>query len=148
MTICPCAFCKHLRIIRFWRAEGNELKVKNTSRFHGISRHGIPSWLSPFRVIHNNDMACALRRLISQSTWLFFTRGQFWPSSVVAVCMCLSVCCVSVCPCVYLELVRTITCDPFKPGSPNLEHGCKNTLVKIPIVWWGLGWRLNFDHES
>ena len=66
----------------------------------------------------------------------FFTRGQFWPSGIVVVCVCL---CVrpSVRPCINHELVRVITHRPFKLGSPNLDHRCKKTLVKIPIVLGG-----------
>ena len=50
----------------------------------------------------------------------FITRGQFWPSGIVVACVC-----VSVSLCVNHLLVRTITQDPFKLGSPNLNQRCK-----------------------
>ena len=68
-------------------------------------------------VINNNDI---------------FTRGQFWPSGIVVACVCV---CLSVC--VNQLLVRAITRDPFKLGSPNLDRRCKKTLVKVPIVLGG-----------
>ena len=51
-----------------------------------------------------------------------FTRGQFWPSGIVVACVCL---CVRVCVCINHLLVRAITGDPFKLGSPNLDQRCK-----------------------
>ena len=59
----------------------------------------------------------------------FVTRGQFLPSGSVIACVCV---CIRVCVslCVNHLLVRAITRDPFKLGSPNLD-----TLVKIPIVF-------------
>ena len=45
--------------------------------------------------------------------------------------------CVSVRPCVNHELVRAMTHHPSKLGSTNLDHRCKNTLAKIPIVLGG-----------
>ena len=41
---------------------------------------------------------------------------------------------VQICP---FGLVRTITHQPFKLGSPNLDQRCKSTLLNIPIVFWG-----------
>ena len=53
-----------------------------------------------------------------------FTRGQFWPSGIVIACVCVSVC-VSVCVCINHLLVRTITDQPFKLESPNLDQRWK-----------------------
>ena len=67
-----------------------------------------------------------------------FTRGQFWPSGIVVACVCLSVC-PSVRPsvCVYGKhvLVRTITHDTFKVGSPNLDHRCKRPWLRSLLFW-------------
>ena len=62
---------------------------------------------------------------------VFFTRGQFWPSGIVVacVCVCLSVC-LSVCLCVNHLLVRAITRDLFKLGSPNLDQRCKRPWLR------------------
>ena len=54
--------------------------------------------------------------------------------------------CVCVCPsvCVYVrvsvnhELVRTITQQPFKLGSPNLDHRCKRLSWRSLMFWWWL----------
>ena len=60
-----------------------------------------------------------------------FTQGQFWPSGIV-ICVCVRVrVCVSLC--VNHLLVRVITWDPFKLGSPKMQK----TLVKVPIVLGG-----------
>ena len=56
---------------------------------------------------------------------IIFTRGQFWPSGIVVACVC-----VSVSLCVNHLLVRAITRDPFKLGSPNLEHRCKRPWLR------------------
>ena len=60
-----------------------------------------------------------------------FTRGQFWPSGIVIACVCV---CVRVCMCVSLcvnhLLVRVITRDPFKLGSPNLDQICKRPWLR------------------
>ena len=62
-----------------------------------------------------------------------FTRGQFWPSGIVVACVCVCVCvcvCLSVCLCVNHLLVRAITRDPFKLGSPNLDRRCKRPWLR------------------
>ena len=57
---------------------------------------------------------------------IIFTRGQLWPSGIVNACVCVCVCpCVCVSLCVKHLLVRAITLDPFKLGSPNLDQRCK-----------------------
>ena len=56
---------------------------------------------------------------------LVFTRGQFWPSGIVIACVRV---CVRVC--VNHLLVRAITRDPFKLGSPNLDQRCKRPWLR------------------
>ena len=64
---------------------------------------------------------------------LICTRGQFWPSGIVVACVCV---CVRLSVCVYVsvsinhELVRTITQQPCKLGSPNLDHRCKRASLR------------------
>ena len=65
----------------------------------------------------------------------FFTRGQFLPSGVVVACLYLCVC-PSVRLCVNHLLVRAITRDPFKLGSPNLDQRCKRHCLG-PLLFWG-----------
>ena len=78
---------------------------------------------------------------LRQSKWFkssldlghIFTRGQFWPSGIVIACVCVCVCpCVCVCVslCVNHLLVRAITRDPFKLGSPNLDQRCKRPWLR------------------
>ena len=45
--------------------------------------------------------------------------------------------CVSVCLCVNHLLVRGITRDPFKLGSPNLDHRCKRPCLRA-LIFWGV----------
>ena len=55
---------------------------------------------------------------------LFFTGGQFWPSGIVVVCVCVCLhVCVGLC-------LRAITRDPFKLGSPNLDHRGKTIWLR------------------
>ena len=61
----------------------------------------------------------------------FVTRGQFWPSGN---CRCLRLC---VSLCVNHLLVRAITRDPFKLGSPNLKHSCKRPWLRS-LLFWGV----------
>ena len=60
----------------------------------------------------------------------------YYPRPVLAFryCRCLRLC---VCVSVNHELVRVIIHQPFKLGSPNFGPEKQNTLVKIPIVFWG-----------
>ena len=47
-----------------------------------------------------------------------------------------SVCvCVSVCLCVNHLLVRAITRDPFKLGSPNLDQRCERPWLRSLLFW-------------
>ena len=43
--------------------------------------------------------------------------------------------CVSVCVCVNHLLVRAITWDPFKLGSPNLDQRCKRPWLRSLLFW-------------
>ena len=63
-----------------------------------------------------------------------FTRGQFWPSGIVVACVCVCVC-VSVRMCVNHLLVRAITRDLFKLGSPNLDQRCKRPWLRSLLFW-------------
>ena len=66
-----------------------------------------------------------------------FTRGQFWPSGIVVACVCVCVC-VCVCLCVRQSWAcpsdnsSTVQARITKFGPEK-----QNTLVKIPIVFWG-----------
>ena len=66
---------------------------------------------------------------------LTFYPRPVWHSGIVTVC-------VFVCPyvrvCVNPELVRAITCDASKPGSPTLDHKCK-TICKDPYYVGAIG---------
>ena len=78
--------------------------------------------------------------LADANSCLIFTQGQFWPSGIVIACVsvCVSVrvwLCVCVCQCVNHLLVRTITRDPFKLGSPNLDQRCKRPWLRSPLFW-------------
>ena len=58
--------------------------------------------------------------------------GQFWPSiNVVSVCLYI------LCSCINPLLVRVSTCDPFRPGSPNLDQRSKTTWLRsLLFVGW------------
>ena len=81
-----------------------------------------------------------------------FTRGQFWPSGIVVACVCVCVCvcvCLSVCLCVNHLLVRAITRDPFKLGSPNLDRRCKRPWLGRCRAWineHGIMFLSDFSH--
>ena len=63
---------------------------------------------------------------------------NFYPRPVLAFgyCRCLRLCvCVSVCMCVNHLLVRAITRDPFKLGSPNLDQRCKRPWLRSLLFW-------------
>ena len=70
--------------------------------------------------------------LISNENWiLVFTRGQFWPSGIVVACVCVCVCVRQswACP---SDNSSTVQARITKFGPEK-----QNTLVKIPIVFWG-----------
>ena len=54
--------------------------------------------------------------------------GLFWLSGIAVACVCLSVC-PTVSPRLNPDLVRALTCDPFKPWSPNLDQKCKTPCL-------------------
>ena len=67
---------------------------------------------------------------------------NFYPRPVLAFgyCRCLRLCvcvcvCLSVCLCVNHLLVRAITRDPFKLGSPNLDRRCKRPWLRSLLFW-------------
>ena len=66
------------------------------------------------------------------SVSFLITRGQFWPSGIVIACVCV---CVRVCVCVNHLLVRAITWNPFKLGSPNLDQRCKRPWLRSLLFW-------------
>ena len=73
----------------------------------------------------------------------------FYPRPVLAFgyCLCLRLCvCLSVCLCVCVNhlLVRTITRDPFKLGSPNLDQRCKRPWLRS-LLFCGL---INLDLQG
>ena len=53
-------------------------------------------------------------------------------SSPASVCVCPCVC---VSLCVNHLLVRAITRDPFKLGSPNLDQRCKRPWLRSLLFW-------------
>ena len=59
----------------------------------------------------------------------FLPEASFWPSGIVVACVCVCVC-VSVRLCVNHLLVRAITRDLFKLGSPNLDQRCKRPWLR------------------
>ena len=61
---------------------------------------------------------------------------SFLPEASMAIgyCRCLHL---SVRPCVNHLLVRAITRDPFKLGSPNLNHRCKRPWLRS-LLFWGV----------
>ena len=73
-----------------------------------------------------------------------FNDNSFYPRPVLAfgycrclrLCVCVCVCvCLSVCLCVNHLLVRTITRDLFKLGSPNLDQRCKRPWLRSLLFW-------------
>ena len=65
------------------------------------------------------------------------------PVLAFGYCRCLRLFCVSVSPCVCVcarvnhLLVRVITRDPFKLGSPNLDQRCKRLWLRFLLFWGG-----------
>ena len=78
----------------------------------------------------------------------FVVEHHFYPRPDLGFgyCRCLRLCvCVSVCPCVCINhlLVRAITPNPFKLGSPNVDHRCK-TPWKRSLLFLGGASTLTF----
>ena len=63
-------------------------------------------------------------------------KSLFLPEASMAIryCRCLRL---FVRPCVNHLLVRAITRDPFKLGSPNLNHRCKRPWLRS-LLFWGV----------
>ena len=67
----------------------------------------------------------------------FITRGQLWSSGIVIACVCLCVC-VYVCVCVPQSSVcPDDNLSAAQATITKIGPEVQNTLVKIPIVFWG-----------
>ena len=79
---------------------------------------------------------------------VIFTRGQFWPSRIAIACVYVSNC-VFVCVCINHFLVRTITHQPFKLESPNLEQRCKTPWLRslLFLRWSTLNLKVKFNFK-
>ena len=78
------------------------------------------------------------------------TQDKFWPLGIVVACVCVYPC-VHMSRCVNPQLVRAITWDPFKPGSPNMDQTCKAIWPRsLYIVLGGWLWhsRSNLTYRS
>ena len=73
---------------------------------------------------------------IKATSWASGFDPSFYPRPVLAFgyCRCLRLC---VSLCVNHLLVRAITRDPFKLGSPNLKHRCKRPWLRC-LLFWGV----------
>ena len=76
-------------------------------------------------------------------------KGFYYPRPVLAFgyCRCLRLCvcvsiCLSVCLCVNHLLVRVITRDLFKLGSPNLDQRCKRPWLRSLLFEGGIDFDL------
>ena len=94
---------------------------------------------------HRRILHCSIAPNPLLKHWIL-TWGLFWPAGIVVASICLYV---SVCLCANPEFVCMITCDPFKPGSSNLDHRCKDTLDEIPVVlgedWFWPSFQIKFN---
>ena len=77
---------------------------------------------------------------------VIFTQGQ------ISLPLPMSVCCVSVRPCVNPEVLCPIACDPVKPGSPNLDQMGKASRLRS-LLFGGLfreggGFDVKFNLKS
>ena len=99
---------------------------------------GKPYFINILKMFHirNKTAMSSLIAIFTDVTSIFITRGQFWPSGIVVACICV---CVSVCLWVNHLLVRAITRDPFKLGSPNLDQRCKRPWLRSLLFWGGGG---------
>ena len=69
--------------------------------------------------------------------WIFLPEASFGLWVLLLLASCVSVCpCVCVCASIIYLLVRPITWDPFKLGSPNLDQRCKTPRSR-PLLFWG-----------
>ena len=64
-------------------------------------------------------------------------------------CVCVYQC-VHMSRCVNPELVRVITCDPFKPGSPNMDQRCKTIWSRSLYSFrrLALTFKVNFNSKD
>ena len=74
---------------------------------------------------------------------------QFWPSGIAVACVCVRVCmCQSVCQ----SLVRVITQDLFKLGSPNLDQDEKKPWLRCLLFRGAIGggrtFKVQFDKKK
>ena len=73
---------------------------------------------------------------------MVFTGGQFWPSGIVVVCVCVSVClCVCVCLSVCLSACQSLACPrdnsgPFQARITKFGTKMQKTLVNVLFVLW------------
>ena len=92
------------------------------------------SWRCPSKYISYDRFIIWCEDISVFNMWmphhvLFFTWGQFWPSAIVVACMCVCMCvCVRVS--VNHEFFRTLTHQPFKLGSSNLDQRCKRSWLR------------------
>ena len=94
-----------------------------------------PLWPIKFKIPYRRS--CNVTPVVNYRKtrkYCFVTRGQFWPSGIVVVCVCLCVC---VRLCVNHELLRAITHHLFKLGSPKLDHRCKIPWL-ISLLFFGV----------
>ena len=114
----------------------------------GVQQLRCPTWsecLGVWRVPRQHCCRGACQIVLSgthdiwDSAWSCCETIVFYPRPVLAfgychrlrLCVCVSVCvCVCVSPCVNHLLVRAITRDPFKLGSPNLDQRCKRPWLR------------------
>ena len=78
-----------------------------------------------------------------------FMQDKFWPLGIVVACVCVYQC-VHMSRCVNRELVRVITCDPFKPGSPNTDQRCKTIWSRSLYSFRGLAltFKVHFNSKD
>ena len=100
----------------------------------GVTRHNVLPQRTHDAIttslLRQNDIVIMTLLLRRVPTGLVFTRVQFWLSGIVVACVC-----VSVSLCVNHLLVRAITQDPFKLGSPNLTQSCKTPWLRSLLFW-------------
>ena len=78
-----------------------------------------------------------------------FTQDKFWPLGIVVACVCVYQC-VHMSRCVNPELVCVITCDLFKPGSPNMDQRRKTIWSRSLYSFRGLAltFKVNFNSKD
>ena len=78
-----------------------------------------------FRTSPTDDLTLPyVYMLLEGLTAVIFTGSQYCQWIPLCVRLCVS-----------QELIRGITHDPFKLGSPNLDKKVQNTLIKVPIIF-------------